>query len=142
MRLAVVLIASFFVLLAVGHVLTERVEHIHVSADHLYLALMAIAPIGILLLFLLGEVFPSRKMNYGLGGAFALIFVGAFAGARTQTGVSETDFARAMISHHSQAITRCGNISLQDPRLVAFCGRTTERNRAEIVELESILTKP
>jgi hypothetical protein len=141
MRLAVVLIGSFVVVLGVGHALTERAEHIHVSADHLYLALMAIAPIGILLLFLLGELFPSKKMNYGLGAAFAVVFVGAFVGARTQAGVSESDFAGAMISHHSHAVTRCGNASLKDPRLIAFCERMTTRNRAEIAELENILGK-
>jgi hypothetical protein len=141
MRLAIVLVGALFVLLAVGHALTERVEHIHISADHIYLALMAVAPIGILLLFLLGEVFPSRKMNYGLGAGFAVIFVGAFIGARTQAGVSESDFAGAMITHHSHAVTRCGNASLKDPRLIAFCDRMTTRNRAEIAELQSILAK-
>jgi hypothetical protein len=141
MRLSIVLFGSFLVLLAVGHALTQRVEHIHVSADHLYLALMAVAPIGMLLLFLLGELFPSKKMNYGLGAAFALVFAGAFIGARTQTGVSESDFAGAMISHHSQAVTRCGSTSLKNPRLVAFCERMTSRNHAEIAELEDILAK-
>lgn len=141
MRLAIVLFGGLLVLLGVGHALTERVEHIHVSADHIYLALMAMAPIGILLLFLLGEAFPSKKMNYGLGAAFAVIFLGAFVGARTQAGVSEADFAGAMITHHSHAVTRCGAASLKDPRLIAFCERMTTRNRAEIAELESILAE-
>lgn len=142
MRLAIVLFGALIVMLGVGHALTARAEHIHVSADHIYLALMAVAPIGMLLLFLLGELFPSRKMNYGLGAAFAVIFVGAFIGARTQIGVSESDFAGAMISHHSQAVTRCGNTSLKNPRLIAFCERMTTRNHAEIAELEQILDKP
>jgi hypothetical protein len=142
MRLAIVLFGALIVMLGVGHALTARAEHVHISADHIYLALMAVAPIGMLLLFLLGELFPSRKMNYGLGAAFALVFAGAFIGARTQTGVSESDFAGAMISHHSQAVTRCGNTSLKNPRLVAFCARMTTRNHAEIAELEQILDKP
>lgn len=142
MRLAIVLFGALIVILGVGHALTARAEHIHISADHIYLALMAVAPIGMLLLFLLSELFPSRKMNYGLGAAFALVFVGAFVGARTQTGVSESDFAGAMISHHSQAVTRCGATRLKNPRLVAFCERMASRNHAEIAELEDILAKP
>ncbi len=142
MRLAIVLFGALIVMLGVGHAMAARAEHIHISADHIYLALMAVAPIGMLLLFLLGELFPSKKMNYGLSAAFALVFVGAFVGARTQTGVSESDFAGAMISHHSHAVTRCGNASLKDPRLIAFCERMTARNHAEIAELEQILAKP
>jgi len=142
MRLAIILFGAMILTLGVGHALTARAEHIHISADHIYLALMAVAPIGILLLFLLGEQFPSKRMNYGLGAVFAVVFAGAFVGARTQAGVSESDFAGAMISHHSQAVTRCGNASLTDPRLMAFCARMTARNHAEIAELETILAKP
>jgi hypothetical protein len=142
MRLAIILVVGLIVVLGVGHALTGRVDHVHLGADHLYLGLMAVAPIGVLLLFLLGETFPSRKMNYGLGGAFALVFLGAFVGARTQAGVSEADFAGTMIGHHSRAITRCDNAGLRDPRLTAFCARTTARNRAEIVELQRILREP
>lgn len=139
MRLAILLVLGVAILFAAGYALVEKTDHIHFSPNQLYIALMAIAPIGVLLLFLLGEAFPDRRVNAGLGAVFAVIFIGAFVGARTQTGIGDDAFLGSMISHQSHAITACGNRNLKDPRVVAFCARMTAGRRAEIAELEAIL---
>ena len=139
MRLALLLVLGVAILCAAGYALVETTDHIHFSPNQLYVALMAMAPIGVLLLFLLGEAFPDRRVNAGLGAVFALVFLGAFTGARTQAGIGDGAFPGAMISHHSQALAACRNRNLKDPRILAFCARMTADRRAEIAELEAIL---
>ena len=139
MRLAILLVAGVAILFAAGYAMVEKAEHLHFNPHQLYVALMAMAPIGVLLLFLLGEAFPNRRVNAGLGAVFAVIFVGAFVGARTQAGIGDDAFLGAMISHHSQAITACGNGNLKDARILAFCERMTADHRDEIARLEAII---
>lgn len=140
-RLAVALAVGVAAVFFAGYALIERAEHMHFSVNHLYVALMAMSPLGVLMLFLLGEAFPNRRANALLSAAFAAVFLASFAGARTQTGVGDDAFLGTMIAHHSHAVMSCRNATLTDPRIVAFCDRMVERHHADIAELEAIMAR-
>ena len=86
-----------------------------------YMALMMATPMGILMLMMMGMMYPNKKLNLLLYGLFALLFILGFWGMRAQTLVGDQQFVRAMIPHHSGAILMCNRASLRDPELRDLC---------------------
>ena len=109
-----------------------------------YMALMMATPMGILMLMMMGMMYPNKKLNLLLYGLFALLFILGFWGMRAQTLVGDQQFARAMIPHHSGAILMCSRASLRDPELRDLCfkpnGIVASQER-EIEQMKAFLAR-
>jgi len=60
---------------------------------------------------------------------------------RTQAGIGNAEFLRAMIPHHSGAILMCEKASITDPEIVALCQGITKSQSQEIEQMEAILAR-
>jgi uncharacterized protein (DUF305 family) len=107
----------------------------------LYMALMMVAPMAILMLLMMGSMYPNKNVNLVLYVAFAGLFIGAFGFTRAQTFVGDEQFLRSMIPHHSGAILMCRESSATDPEIVALCDRIIQSQREEIAQMKTILSR-
>ena len=139
LKLGVLMLAVVVVVLALRHVMAAETAHIRFSPHHLYMALMVMSPLGVMMLFLLGELFRDRRVNLALTGVFALVFAGAFLGQRTQAGVGDEAALAALIGHHSHTLHVCAEAHLTDPRVIALCERLTALHRRDIAEMHALL---
>ena len=114
------------------------------NTNMLYMALLMWAPMGILMLLMMGMMYPDKRLNMMLHAAFALIIILSFWGIRDQLLVGDRQFARAMIPHHSGAITMCNRSSIRDPELRELCfgpsGIVASQER-EIAQMKAILER-
>jgi uncharacterized protein (DUF305 family) len=62
-----------------------------------------------------------------------------FAFIRQQTLISDQQFLRSMIPHHSGAILMCEDASLQDPRIKDLCKEIISSQRREIDQMRALL---
>ncbi len=60
---------------------------------------------------------------------------------RTQVGIGNAEFLRAMIPHHSGAILMCEQATLTDPDIKALCGEIVASQRQEIAQMEALLAR-
>jgi uncharacterized protein (DUF305 family) len=58
---------------------------------------------------------------------------------RQQTAISDRQFLRSMIPHHSSAILMCERASIQDPEIQELCQAIISSQQAEIDQMKSKL---
>ena len=103
-----------------------------------YMAVTMWAPMGVFMLATMPGMFPNRRMNMVLYGAFVLLTVLSFLGTRTQAFIDDRQFIDSMIPHHSGAILMCREADIDDAELVQLCGEIIEAQRREIEQMEAI----
>ena len=106
-----------------------------------YMALTMAAPMGILMLMMMGSMYSNSRLNLILYAALGLVFVLAFAGVRAQALVGDRQFLRSMIPHHSGAVLMCERASIRDPQIAALCGSIIKSQKEEIAEMKAILER-
>lgn len=110
----------------------------------LYMAVTMAAPMGILMLAMMRMMYPDKRRNLILYGLFALLLIGAFWGIRAQALVNDEQFVRAMIPHHSGAITMCNRASIRDAEIRDICFKPNgivESQTREIAQMKQILDR-
>jgi hypothetical protein len=109
-----------------------------------YMALMMATPMGILMLLLMSTMYSNKRLNFGLYGLFALLFILAFWGMRAQVLVGDRQFLRAMIPHHSGAILMCNRAAIRDPEIHDLCFKPNgiiDSQTREIAQMKAILVR-
>lgn len=111
------------------------------NLNMLYMTLMMVAPMVILMIITMRDMFPSKAANATIIAVSVLAFFGSFALIRTQTTIGDTGFLRLMIPHHSGAILMCREASLTDPELKALCGEIIKSQHQEIDQMKAMLAR-
>ena len=111
------------------------------NLNMLYMALTMVAPMGMLMLLMMGSMYDNRKLNAALYAGLGLLFLLALAGTRTQAAIGDEQFLRSMIPHHSGAILMCREASIADPEIVALCGQIRRSQREEVDQMKAILAR-
>lgn len=108
------------------------------NLNMLYMALTMVAPMGIVMLATMREMYPNKARNVALYVGLTVIFVAAFAATRTQTAIGDRQFIASMVPHHSGAILICREAQLQDPELSKLCETISQGQREEIDQMNQI----
>jgi uncharacterized protein (DUF305 family) len=106
-----------------------------------YMTLMMVAPMGALMLLMMGSMYANKMLNLALYAAFAGLFVLGTLGTRMQAGIGNEQFLRSMVPHHSGAILMCREAAITDPEIVALCGQIQRSQRQEIDQMKRILAR-
>lgn len=140
-RLAIELTLDFIVMYLVMYTMIATLRHFHFNLNNVYMTLMMVAPMSIIMLVSMRSMFPSQRLNGLVIAGAAAVFLLSFVGMRTQAGIGNSEFLRAMIPHHSGAILMCEQASITDPEIVALCQEITKSQRQEIAQMEAILAR-
>lgn len=126
------LLASFIVMCAVMFVNVNDLEHIHLSTTRLYMTILMISPMAIIMLAFMPIMYPNKKANLTIYIACCVIFVFAFTFLRNQTFISDRQYLKAMIPHHSSAILTSSRANIKDPQVRALADNIIISQRKEI----------
>ncbi|WP_222434191.1 DUF305 domain-containing protein [Comamonas flocculans] len=113
----------------------------HNNINMLYMAVTMWAPMGIFMLLTMAGMYPNRQANLALCVLFAVLTAGSFWATRSQALVHDRQFILSMVPHHSGAILMCRKAALQDAELIALCRQIEAGQRAEIEQMQDILTR-
>jgi len=111
------------------------------NVNMLYMALTMLAPMGVIMLATMGEMYGNKPLNLALYAGLALLFVASLLATRRQALVDDRQFIDSMIPHHSGAILMCREAKLADPELLKLCGEIVKAQRAEIEQMEAIAAR-
>lgn len=140
-RFSLMLLLSFVIMYFVIFLNMDQLSHYHTSATRLYMALLMIAPMAILMLCFMGKMYPDRKTNTGIITGSLLVFGIVLAALRTQTPISDVNYMKAMIPHHSSAIMVSKHANIKDPEVRALADSIIASQKREIAQMETILKR-
>ena len=139
--LAVSLTLSFFLMYAVMFLNVDDVDHIYLSLTRTYMTLLMVAPMAILMLLVMPSMYPQKRKNYAIIGGAVFVFIVSLVLLRTQTPVTDAQYMRAMIPHHSSAIMTSKNADLKDPELKKLAQDIIVSQQKEITQMKAILER-
>lgn len=111
------------------------------STRSLYMAMVMIAPMILVMLIFMRDMYTSKKLNIFLYMFSIGLFFLSFFLIREQVFVNDVQFLRSMIPHHSSAITMCTKSAVSDPEVIALCENIVITQQEEIDQMNSILDR-
>lgn len=140
-KFMVMLLISFFIMYIVMFLNMDKLSHYHTSTTRIYMAVLMIAPMAVVMMLMMGKMYPSRKTNIAIIGASIVTFVIVLTGLRTQTPIGDVQYMKAMISHHSSAIMVSKHADIKDPELKKLSGQIIQSQEKEIAQMEAMLER-
>ena len=140
-RFAAMLLTSTAVMLGLMYSMVYRVEHLRWSQTRFWMALFMGAAMTIIMLAYMLGMYTNKRRNAMIFGGAALVFVGGLFLARSQRTVGDVAWMKAMIPHHSIALTTSNNAQLADPRVQRLAQQIIESQTREIAEMEALITE-
>ncbi len=122
-------------------VMIDGLDSFYNNLNMLYMTLMMVAPMVVLMIVAMKDMFPNRRANVVILGLSVVAFAGSFALIRTQTTIGDTAFLRSMIPHHSGAILMCREAKLENPEVIRLCANIIKSQRQEIDQMKTILAR-
>lgn len=136
-QLGLSVVAMFIAMYA----MIASIEHFVVNLNTIYMTLLMVAPMAVIMLLLMQDMYKDKRMNAIILAVSAVVFVGALLGIRTQTPIGDDELLRAMIPHHSGAILMCEQADLSNPQVQSLCRDIVELQRKEIAEMQAMLAR-
>lgn len=140
-KFAVVLSINAVVMFLLTYSLIDTTDHFYANINRAYMALIMVAPMAMLMLFVMRSMYPNKSLNAGLYVLFGAIFIGSFSLARAQVPVGNEQFLLSMIPHHSSAIVMCEHAAIDDPQIEGLCVEIVKAQKREIAEMKAILDR-
>lgn len=133
---------SAIIMYVVMFVMIDSLGSFYNNVNMFYMTLMMVAPMVVIMLVgSMRSMFPNKKLNYILVGAFAALFLLSWALIRWQVTGGDSQFLRSMIPHHSGAILMCQESNLTDPEIIKLCDNIVKSQKEEIDQMKTILER-
>lgn len=138
-KLAIALLLGLLVMYPLTMSMVVRWNDFYINLSNFYMALMMVAPMGLIMLFVMRSMFPNKRLNTVLIAGFVVLFIAAFWMGRQQVFLGNEQFLRSMIPHHSRAILVCEEAAITDPEIEELCRGIISSQEEEIKIMEDML---
>lgn len=140
-KFSLMMLISFIIMYGVMFLNVDEANHIYISTTRTYMALLMVSPMAIVMLLMMGKMYPNKKLNTGIMLGAAVLFALVLTGLRTQTPIGDVQYMKAMIPHHSSAIMVSKNANLKDPEVIKLSEGIITSQEKEIAEMKAILAR-
>ena len=96
---------------------------------------------AIVMMLMMGKMYPDKKTNSVIIASGAVVFVLTLIALITQTPVSDVQYMKAMIPHHSSAIMVSKKANLKDPEVRKLADQIIQSQEKEIAEMEAMIDR-
>jgi uncharacterized protein (DUF305 family) len=134
-------ILSFISMYILMYAMVNSTRNIFNNFNQFYMAGLMTASMILIELLVMRSMYQDKRRNIliiGVSVVAALLF---FVLIRQQTAISDKQFLRSMIPHHSGAILMCEQASLIDSDIVELCGTIISSQQAEIDQMKAKLSE-
>ena len=135
------MVISFLVMYIVMFLNMDKIDHYHTSLTRIYMALLMVTPMAVVMMLMMGRMYPNKKANTVIIIASVLLFVLVLVGLRTQTPVGDVQYMKAMIPHHSSAIMVSKRANIKDPEVKKLSEQIIASQEKEIAEMEQYIQR-
>jgi uncharacterized protein (DUF305 family) len=138
LRLAVMVVLSFISMDVLMYAMVNTKGDVYNSLNQVYMAGLMTAPMVVIEMLLMSGMYQNKKLNALLIAGSSVAGIAFFLFIRHQTAISDQQFLRSMIPHHSGAILMCDEASLQDQRIRELCKAIVVGQQQEIDQMRTI----
>lgn len=139
LRFAAMILTSMFVMYWVMFAGSWEWSHVRFSQSRVFMAITMGGTMGLVMLAWMLNMYRDLKGNIAIIVASLLLIGGGIALDRSQATVGDVSFMRAMIPHHSLAITRAERFDVDDARVCELAVAISEAQRREILEMDWLI---
>lgn len=132
---------SFVAMYILMYAMVDRSSSVYMNINQAYMAGLMSAPMIAIELVLMKSMYPNKKLN-------ALIIVASLVALalfwiliRQQAAVTDKQFLRSMIPHHSGAILMCEKAAIRDAQIKELCSTIVSGQQAEIEQMRARLAE-
>ena len=140
-KFSVMMIISFLIMYFVMFLNIERLAHYHTSINRVYMALLMVAPMAVVMMAMMGRMYPNKRKNSAIIVSGVVVFIATLFALRTQTPISDVQYMKAMIPHHSSAILNSKQANIRDPEVRKLADQIIQSQVKEIAEMEALIKK-
>lgn len=140
-KMALMLIVSFIIMYIVMFLNADKLSDIYFSLTRTYMTLLMTAPMALLMLALMPGMYASKKLNTAITIIAISVFTFALTALRSQAFISDIQYLRAMIPHHSSAIMTSKNANIKDPEVRRLSDSIIKSQEREIKQMKKILDR-
>lgn len=139
MKLVLMTIISFLSMYVLMYAMVNNISNVYLNINKFYMAGLMTAPMVICMILLMDHMYRNKKLNAVIITVSTVVLVGFFFLIRQQSAVSDKQFLKSMIPHHSSAILMCEKADIKDPRVKALCESIISGQQKEIDQMKAIL---
>lgn len=140
-RLLAMAALSFGAMYVLMFGMVESLGDVFHNLNQLYMAGLMTAPMVVIEISVMRAMYRSKRRNALIALASVLALATSLAFIRRQTAISDEQFLRSMIPHHSGAILMCQKASLRDPEIKELCRGILASQQSEIDQMKRILDR-
>jgi uncharacterized protein (DUF305 family) len=140
-RFGLMVATSTLVMFGLMYLNTYQLDHVFFSETRAYMAVVMGATMAVIMIGFMPSMYPNRRLNTGIVGGSAVLFVLALWLVRSQATVDDVSWMKAMIPHHSIAILTSERARIADPRVRTLADGIIETQRREIDEMKLLITE-
>ena len=140
-KLLLTLFVSFIIMYGVMFLNVDSSSHIYLSLTRLYMSLLMVTPMALLMIGMMRKMYPRKTWNIAISAASILVFFISLWLLRTQTPVSDVQYMKAMIPHHSSAIMTSRHASIHEPEVKQLSESIIASQQQEIDQMKAILRR-
>ena len=141
LQLLLMALLSFASMYALMYAMVARFADIYANFNQFYMAALMAAPMVAIELVLMGHMYKEKRKNALAFIASGVVLAASFLAIRAQAGISDDQFLRSMIPHHSGAVLMCKESAIEDPRIEELCRGIIAGQEAEIAEMKALLAE-
>ncbi|KQR71195.1 hypothetical protein ASF92_07355 [Pedobacter sp. Leaf176] len=132
---------SFIIMYGVMFLNVDQADHIYLSVTRTYMTFLMIAPMAILMLSLMPAMYQNKRLNRIIYIFSSAVFLLSFWMLRSQIAVTDAQYIKAMIPHHSSAIMTSRHADIQDLELKKLSLSIIASQEKEIREMKTMLKR-
>ena len=138
LAMTVLMFISMYILM---YAMVNSFAEVYNNVNQFYMAALMTAPMVLIEILLMSSMYPNKKINLAIIAMSVVALVGFWFLIRDQTAVTDKQFIRSMIPHHSGAILMCREAVITDAELKQLCGEIISSQQQEIDQMEQILDR-
>lgn len=132
---------SFVAMYILMYLMVDQFANVYTNLNQLYMAGVMTLPMIIIELWLMGEMYPNKRINAALLISCSALFFILILFVRKQTAITDKEFLKSMIPHHAGALLMCKRAKLQDPEIKELCTKIIEGQQTEIEFMKAKLAQ-
>lgn len=119
----------------------NSINDYYISLTRIYMALMMVSPMAILMIVMMGKMYPNKRYNGIIIAVSVLVFTLTLTGIRKQVPIGDEQYLKAMIPHHSSAIMTSRNAEIKDPEVRKLADSIIRSQQREIDEMKRMIER-
>lgn len=138
-RFGAMIATSTLIMFVLMYLNTYAFDHVMFSETRAYMALVMGATMAVVMLLFMFGMYPNKVLNLAILAGATVVFAGALWMVRSQTGVGDVAYMKAMTPHHSIAIMTSERAHIRDPRVRALADEILTAQFREIAEMKALI---